>query len=103
MLSLAAHDAHAARDREDRGHRRSRGPPTLVRRDRGVPRGSRRAPGSWLGSAAPTLRQQLEDAVRARLMAHVWSAVLPAPRREAIVDRLVRRELDPFTAADDGG
>ena len=45
-------------------------------------------------------RQQLEDAVRARLMAHVWSAVLPADEADALVNRLLSRELDPFTAAE---
>ncbi len=46
------------------------------------------------------VRQQLEEAVRARVMAHVWSKVLPAAEAEATVDRLLRREVDPFTAAE---
>ena len=46
------------------------------------------------------VRQQLEDAVRGRIMAHVWSTVFPAAEAERTIDRLLRREIDPFTAAD---
>jgi LAO/AO transport system kinase len=46
------------------------------------------------------LRQQLEEAVRARVMGHVWSRVLPRAELEALVDRLARRETDPFAAAE---
>ena len=45
------------------------------------------------------LRQQFEEAVRSRVMAHVWSTVVPGPEVEATLDRLARRETDPFTAA----
>ena len=46
------------------------------------------------------VRQQLEEAVRARVMAHVWSTVLPAAEVEATIDRLLRREVDPFTVSE---
>jgi LAO/AO transport system kinase len=46
------------------------------------------------------LKQQLEQAVRSRVMAHVFGKVLPAAEAEATLDRLARRELDPFTAAE---
>jgi LAO/AO transport system kinase len=52
------------------------------------------------GKRRAHVRQQLEEAVRARVMAHVWSKVLPAAEAEATVDRLLRREVDPFTAAE---
>jgi LAO/AO transport system kinase len=52
------------------------------------------------GKRRAHVRQQLEEAVRARVMAHVWSRVLPAAEAEATVDRLLRREVDPFTAAE---
>ncbi len=47
------------------------------------------------------LRRQLEDAVRQILMGRVLKQVLTPPETEMIVERLVRREQDPFTAADD--
>jgi LAO/AO transport system kinase len=46
------------------------------------------------------LKQQFEEAVRSRVMSHVFGKVLPAAEAEATLDRLARRELDPFTAAD---
>jgi LAO/AO transport system kinase len=46
------------------------------------------------------LKQQLEEAIRARVMAHVWSKVVPPTEAEAALDRLARREIDPFTAAE---
>jgi LAO/AO transport system kinase len=46
------------------------------------------------------LRQQFEEAVRARLMAHVWSKVVDAAEIDATLGRLARRETDPFTAAE---
>jgi LAO/AO transport system kinase len=46
------------------------------------------------------LKLQFEDAVRSRIMAHVWSKVVPASALQATLDRLARRELDPFTAAE---
>jgi LAO/AO transport system kinase len=46
------------------------------------------------------LKRQFEEAVRARVMTHVFSTVVPAAESEAILERLHRRELDPFTAAE---
>ena len=46
------------------------------------------------------VRRQLEDTVRDRLLGHVWSQLVTADERERLVDRLLARELDPFTAAD---
>jgi LAO/AO transport system kinase len=46
------------------------------------------------------LRRQLEEAVRQRVMAHVFQRVVPPAELEATVERLARRTLDPFTAAD---
>jgi LAO/AO transport system kinase len=46
------------------------------------------------------LKQQFEEAVRSRVMAHVFGKVLPAAEAEATLDRLARRELDPYTAAE---
>jgi LAO/AO transport system kinase len=45
------------------------------------------------------LRQQFEEAVRSRLLAHVWSKVVLGPELEQTLDRLARRETDPFSAA----
>ncbi len=47
------------------------------------------------------MRRQLEDAVRQMLMSHALKHVLTPSETDAIVERLVRREQDPFTAADD--
>ena len=47
------------------------------------------------------MRRQVEDAVRQRLMSHALKHVLTPSETEGIVERLERRELDPFTAADD--
>jgi LAO/AO transport system kinase len=47
------------------------------------------------------LRQQLEDAVRARVMSQVFARVLTPAAGEATLDRLARREVDPFTAAEE--
>ena len=46
------------------------------------------------------LRRQLEDAVRQRVMAHVFQRVVPPAELEATVERLAGRAVDPFTAAD---
>ena len=46
------------------------------------------------------LRRQLDDAVRRRLMERLASG-LRSGEAEALVERLVRRELDPFTAAEE--
>ena len=47
-----------------------------------------------------SMRRQFEDAVVERVMGHVRGRVLGEAEIEAMVDRLVRREVDPFTAAD---
>ena len=46
------------------------------------------------------LRRQLEDAVRERVMGHVFRRVVPPAELEATVARLADRSVDPFTAAD---
>jgi LAO/AO transport system kinase len=46
------------------------------------------------------LRRQLEDAVRERVMGHVFQRVVPPAELEATVARLAERSVDPFTAAD---
>jgi LAO/AO transport system kinase len=46
------------------------------------------------------LRRQLEDAVRQRVMAHVFQRVVPPAELETTVARLAERAVDPFTAAD---
>jgi LAO/AO transport system kinase len=58
------------------------------------------ASGLLAGKRRAQLRRQFEDTVRSRLMAHVFSRVVTPPELETMVDRLVRRETDPFTAAD---
>jgi LAO/AO transport system kinase len=46
------------------------------------------------------LRRQLDDAVRRRLVERLVSTLQPG-ETEALVDRIARRELDPFTAAEE--
>jgi LAO/AO transport system kinase len=46
------------------------------------------------------LRRLLEDAVRRRVMGHVFQRVVPPAELEATVARLADRSVDPFTAAD---
>jgi len=46
------------------------------------------------------LRRQLEDAVRQRVMEHVFRRVIAPDEVEATVERLAERAVDPFTAAD---
>ena len=46
------------------------------------------------------LRRQLEDAVRERVMAHVFRQVVPPAELEATVERLAAGAEDPFTAAE---
>jgi LAO/AO transport system kinase len=45
------------------------------------------------------LARQLDDALRQRLAARLRERVLTPSARAAVVERLVRREVDPFTAA----
>ena len=47
-----------------------------------------------------TLARQLEDAVTRRLVQRAMAALGPG-EKEALVDRLVRRELDPWSAAEE--
>jgi LAO/AO transport system kinase len=46
------------------------------------------------------LRRQLDEAVRRRLMDRLVSTLQPG-ETDALVDRIARRELDPFTAAEE--
>jgi LAO/AO transport system kinase len=46
------------------------------------------------------LRRQLEDAVRQRVMGHVFRTVVAPEELERTVERLAERAVDPFTAAD---
>jgi LAO/AO transport system kinase len=98
MLSLAAADGE---------------PPAIVRtvatRDEGiagvleaVEAFHRRATGS--GALAKKrraqMRRQLEDAVRQRVMGHVFRRVVAPEELERTLERLAARAIDPFTAAD---
>jgi LAO/AO transport system kinase len=47
------------------------------------------------------VQRQLEDVLRERLLGHVFSRVLPPEQAERTVERLARRELDPFAAAEE--
>jgi LAO/AO transport system kinase len=97
MLSLAAHDGHV---------------PSIVKtvasEDQGVAellsaveafRTKAESSGLLLEKRRAHLRQQFEETVRHRLLRHAWSKLSPE-ELEATVDRLARRELDPFRAAD---
>jgi LAO/AO transport system kinase len=46
------------------------------------------------------MRRQLEDAVRQRVMGHVFRRVVPPEELERTLERLAARAIDPFTAAD---
>jgi LAO/AO transport system kinase len=46
------------------------------------------------------LRRQLEDAVRQRVMEHVFRRVVAPEELERTLERLAERAVDPFTAAD---
>jgi LAO/AO transport system kinase len=99
MLSMASHDGHQ---------------PEIVRTvattDQGVDallravetfRAQADASGILARKKRAHLRQQLEDTLRARLMASVQARVLTPEETERTVDRLEAREIDPFTAADE--
>jgi LAO/AO transport system kinase len=47
------------------------------------------------------LRRQLEEAVRHRVMGHVFRTVIPPADVEATVERMAGRTVDPFTAAEE--
>ena len=98
MLSLAAADAE---------------PPAVVKtvatRDEGVAElleaveaFHRRASesGALAKKRRAQMRRQLEDAVRQRVMAHVFRRVVPPEELERTLERLAARAIDPFTAAD---
>ena len=97
MLSLAAHDGHV---------------PSIVKtvasEDQGVVellaaveafRAKAEASGLLLQKRRAHLRQQFEETLRERLLRHAWSKLSPQ-ELEATLDRLARRETDPFRAAD---
>ena len=46
------------------------------------------------------MRRQLEDAVRQRVMGHVFRRVIAPEELERTLERLAERTIDPFTAAD---
>jgi LAO/AO transport system kinase len=46
------------------------------------------------------MRRQLEDAVRHRVMGHVFRQVVSPDELERTLERLAERAIDPFTAAD---
>jgi LAO/AO transport system kinase len=98
MLSLSAHGAHVPAIVK-----------TVATEDRGIPdllaaveafRAKAEASGLLLEKRRAHLRRQFEETVRHRLLRHAWSKLSPQ-ELEATVDRLARRELDPFRAADD--
>ncbi len=47
-----------------------------------------------------TLGRQLQDAVTRRLAERAFGALRPG-EKDALVERLVRRELDPWSAAEE--
>ena len=98
MLSLAAADAE---------------PPAIVKtvatRDEGIAElleaveaFHRRASesGALAKKRRAQMRRQLEDAVRQRVMGHVFRRVVPPEELERTLERLAARAIDPFTAAD---
>jgi GTPase len=98
MLSLAAHGSHVPAI-----------VPTVAVDDRGTPellaavedfRKEADASGRLARKRRAQVRRQLEETVRDRLLGHVWSRLVTAEEHERLVDRVLARELDPFTAAD---
>jgi len=98
MLSLAAHHGHV---------------PAIVKTvalaDQGTDevlaavehfRAKAEASGLLAGKRRENLQRQFEEIVRERLMDHVWSRAVTAEERERLGERLLARDLDPFTAAD---
>jgi len=82
---------------------------TVAVEDRGTPellaavedfRGKADASGLLARKRRAQVRRQLEETVRDRLLGHVWSRLVTAEEGERLVDRLLARDLDPFTAAD---
>ena len=98
MLSLAAPGGHAPAIVE-----------TVAVEDRGTTellaavfdfRKGADASGLLVRKRRAQVERQLEETVRDRLLGHVWSQLVTAEERERLVDRLLAREVDPFTAAD---
>ena len=58
------------------------------------------ASGALAAKRRAQLRRLLEDAVRERVMAHVFRQVVPPAELDATVERLAARTEDPFTAAE---
>jgi LAO/AO transport system kinase len=98
MLSLATHDGHV---------------PAIVRTvataDQGTEdllaaiddfRAKAEVSGRLAAKRRDQLRRQLEETVAERLLTHVWTRTVSAEERERLVDRLVFRQLDLFTAAE---
>ena len=60
-----------------------------------------RASGELENRRREQLRRLFEETLQARLRARVRERALPEPELERMVERLQRRELDPFAAADE--
>jgi LAO/AO transport system kinase len=58
-----------------------------------------RATGALAEKRRQALARQLEDALRRRLLQRAYAALAPG-EREAMVESLVRREIDPWSAAE---
>jgi LAO/AO transport system kinase len=90
------------------------GPPpaivkTVATRDEGIEAllqaiegfaGRAQSSGALAAKRRARLRRQLEDAVRQRVMGHVFRRVVAPEELERTVERLAERAVDPFTAAD---
>ncbi len=99
MLSLSSHAGHRPEIVE-----------TVATSDEGIDRllaavETFRAQAAATGSLAKKQRSQIEqqfrEALQQRLMRAVQAKSLPAPEAARLVERLVARELDPFTAAEE--
>jgi LAO/AO transport system kinase len=97
MLSLAAHDGHVPEIVK-----------TVASEDKGTDdllravetfRAKADASGMLVEKRRAHLRQQFEETVRSRLLRTAWSHLSPA-ELETTLDRMARREIDPFGAAD---
>jgi LAO/AO transport system kinase len=98
MLGMAAHDGHVP-EIVTTVASADKGTAELVRAIEAF-RAKAATSGLFESKRRAHLKQQFEEAVRARVMGHVWSKVVPAAAVDATLDRLARRELDPFTAAE---
>jgi LAO/AO transport system kinase len=59
-----------------------------------------RESGAFAQKRRAQMRRQLEDAVRQRVMGHVFRQVVSPEELESTLVRLAERAIDPFTAAD---